>query len=206
MDIITIFVLYFAGFAVIHSVLATDYIKKIAERLFGKSFRFYRIIYTFLSIITFAPALIVWFNYSSETPVLYTLPEWIQPVSFLIRVAGLGLFVYASFQTDLREFIGIRHMQGSVRENKPVLITNGAYGVVRHPLYTGGIMVLFGKMGMTLLDITAVSLISVYLIIGAYIEEKRLLSVFGNEYKQYMAKVSMFIPVKLVVKILFGKK
>ena len=206
MDIVSVFVLYFAGFAVIHSILATDYIKNRIEGLFGKSFRFYRIIYTFLSFITFAPALIVWFKYSSETPVLYTLPGEIQPFILLIRVAGVGLFVYASFQTDLREFVGIKQVQGQVRENRPVLITNGAYGVVRHPLYTGGIMVLFGKMGMTLLDMTAISLISVYLIIGAYIEEKRLLSVFGDEYKQYMAEVSMFIPVKRIVKMLFGKK
>ena len=204
MDITIIFVLYFAGFAVVHSILATNFIKKIAEKLLGKGFRFYRIIYTFLSFITFAPALIVWFNNSSQTLVIYTLPEWMLPFSYLIRGAGLGLFVYAAFQTDLREFIGIKQVQDG--ENKPILITNGAYGIVRHPLYTGGIMVLFGKMGMTMLDLTAVSLISIYLIVGAYIEEKRLLSVFGDEYKQYMAKVSMFIPVKKVAKMLFAKK
>ena len=204
MDKTAIFILYFAGFAVVHSILATDFIKSKAKKLLGKRFRFYRIIYTFLSFITFAPALIMWFNYSSQTSVLYTLPERMLSVTFLIRGAGLGLFVYAAFQTDLREFIGIKQVQDG--ENKPILITNGAYGIVRHPLYTGGIMVLFGKMGMTVLDLTAVSLISVYLIIGAYIEEKRLLSVFGDEYKQYMAKVSMFIPVKKVTKILFEKK
>lgn len=206
MDIVLVFILYFAGFTVVHSIFATDYIKKIAEKLLGKGFRFYRIIYTFLSFITFAPALIVWFNYSSQTPVIYTLPEWMLPFSYLILATGLGLFVYALFQTDLREFIGIKQVQDSVGENKPVLITNGAYGFVRHPLYTGGIIVLFGKMGMTMLDLTAVSLISVYLIIGAFIEEKRLLSVFGDEYKQYMQEVSMFIPLKLIEKMLFGKK
>lgn len=201
MDIIVIFVLYFTGFAIIHSILATDYIKNRVKRLVGNSLRFYRIIYTFLSFITFAPPLIVWLYYSSKTPVLYTLPDWMLPGLLFIRIAGLGLFVYALFQTDLREFIGIKQMQDS-SGHKPVLITNGAYGVVRHPLYTGGIMVLFAKMGMTMLDMAAISLISAYLIIGAYIEEKRLLSIFGDEYKQYMAKVSMFIPVKRVGKLL----
>lgn len=204
MDIIAIFVLYFTGFAIIHSILATDYIKNRVKRLVGNSLRFYRIIYTFLSFITFSPSLIVWLYYSSKTPVLYTLPEWMLPVLLFIRIAGLGLFVYALFQTDLRELIGIKQMQDS-SGHKPVLITNGAYGVVRHPLYAGGIMVLFAKMGMTMLDMVAISLISAYLIIGAYIEEKRLRSVFGDEYKQYMAKVSMFIPMKRVVKLLSKK-
>ena len=59
---------------------------------------------------------------------------------------------------------------------------------------------------MTLLDITAVLLVSVYLIIGAFIEEGRLLRVFGKEYEKYMHEVSMFIPVKYVVKVLSGKR
>jgi protein-S-isoprenylcysteine O-methyltransferase Ste14 len=108
--------------------------------------------------------------------------------------------VYAVFQTGLLDFVGIKP------KNVNVLITKGAYALVRHPLYTGGIMVLAAKMEMTLLDITAVLLVSVYLIAGAFIEEGRLLRLFGKEYEKYSDEVSMFIPVKYAAKMLSGKR
>ena len=56
------------------------------------------------------------------------------------------------------------------------------------------------KMRMAQIDLLATLLISGYFVIGAFIEEKRLLSVFGEEYRQYKKQVSMFIPMKWVFK------
>ena len=56
-------------------------------------------------------------------------------------------------------------------------------------------------MEMSQLDLIAVLLVSIYLIIGAFIEERRLLSVFGEEYRKYQQQVSMFIPVKWVIRM-----
>jgi protein-S-isoprenylcysteine O-methyltransferase Ste14 len=80
------------------------------------------------------------------------------------------------------------------------LITRGPYAIVRHPLYLAGILVLITNMKMTQIDLLAVLLISGYCVIGAFIEEKRLLSVYGNEFMKYKERVSMFIPVKWFVK------
>ncbi|MCX9013825.1 MAG: isoprenylcysteine carboxylmethyltransferase family protein [Candidatus Methanoperedens sp.] len=200
MNIVLVFVLYFAGFALIHSILATDYIKNKVRITMGEGFRFYRLVYSFLSVLTFAPAFYIWIRYAASTPLVYSIPQWLFPVIVLIRLAGAGLFVYAVFQTGLLDFVGIKP------KNVNVLITKGAYALVRHPLYTGGIMVLAAKMEMTLLDITAVLLVSVYLIAGAFIEEGRLLRLFGKEYEKYSDEVSMFIPVKYAAKMLSGKR
>jgi protein-S-isoprenylcysteine O-methyltransferase Ste14 len=196
MNIILNFVLYFLIFAIIHSALATDYIKNKAQKLLGEKYRFYRIIYTLISIPTFAPAFIVWIKYSGSTPLVYSIPQWAYPLIILTRVVALGIFAYASYQTDILVFIGLKP-----NHEKTILITNGAYGIVRHPLYASGILLLVTKMEMSRLDLIAVMFVSVYLIIGAYIEERRLLSVFGDDYRKYRKQVSMFIPVKLVRKL-----
>ncbi len=198
MNEIIAFILYFLFFAVIHSALATDYIKKRAERLLGDNFRFYRLLYTILSFFTMAPVFLTWATYSNSTQLVYSVLQWLFPFVILIRLLAMGLLVYAVLQTDVLDFTGIRQIQG---RNKNELITKGAYGIVRHPLYSGSIILLFTKMQMTQLDLIAIVLISIYFIIGAYIEERRLLEVFGEEYRNYQKQVSMFIPVKWVRKL-----
>lgn len=200
MDIVTVFVLYFGGFALIHSILATDYIKGKAEKIFRERFPFYRILYSILSVITFAPAFYIWIKYAGSTSLVYSIPQWLYPLVIFIRLAGIGLLVYAFVQTGILEFMGIRQLVEKPAVSGNVLVTKRAYGMVRHPIYTGGILVLFTKIDMTILDFTAVVLISVYLIVGAFIEEKRLLREFGGNYRLYQQQVSMFIPIKWILK------
>lgn len=194
MDNIIKFFLYFIFFAVTHSLLATDHVKNKAEKLLGKAFRYYRLLYSLISIPLFAPALMVWITYSNSTPVIYAIPQNLYPVVVLVRLGAIGMFGYALLQINVLEFIGIK------RQKKKVLVTRGAYAKVRHPLYTAGILLLVTQMQMTLLDLTAVLLITGYLLIGAFIEERRLLSTFGDEYRKYQEEVSMFIPVKWFMK------
>ena len=189
MNVIINFVLYFLLFAVVHSFLATDFIKNKAEKQL--KFRYYRIIYNMLSIITFAPVFLLWITYSASSPQVYSISGWIYPFIILIRIVAIGLFIYAGMQIDILEFIGLRQNKG-----KSELIKKGAYGIVRHPLYTGGIIILFTKLKMNLLDLVAILIISIYCIVGAYIEERRLLAAFGEDYRKYQKKVSMFVPVK----------
>jgi protein-S-isoprenylcysteine O-methyltransferase Ste14 len=198
MDVLITFVLYFLIFAAIHSLLATDYIKNKAERLLKEKFRFYRLLYTIISFPTFAPAFLVWLKYSALTPLVYRIPDWLSPFFLLVRLPGIGLFLYAVFQTDILEFVGIKPTR---KEMESKLITGGAYGIVRHPMYTGGIAALFTKMEMSQLELTASSLVSIYFVVGAIIEEKRLVLTFGDEYRRYKQQVSMLVPVKWIMRV-----
>jgi len=190
MNYIIEFVLYFLFFAIIHSILAMDYTKNIAGKLMGKGFRYYRMIYSLISIPLLAPAFMVWMTFSKSTPVVYMMPHDLYPVVILVRLVALGVFGYAILQIDLLEFSGIKP------EKKKVILTGGAYGIVRHPFYTAGILLLIAQMEMTVLDMIAVLLVTGYFVVGAFIEERRLLSVFGDEYRKYQKQVPMFIPVK----------
>jgi protein-S-isoprenylcysteine O-methyltransferase Ste14 len=188
------FTLFFLFFAVFHSILAMEHAKNKAEKLMGKGYRYYRLIYTVISFPLIIPAYLVWATYSKSSPLVYAIPDNLYPLVILVRLCSLGLFGYAALQTDVLEFIGIK------REKKKSLITRGPYAIVRHPLYLAGILVLITNMKMTQIDLLAVLLISGYCVIGAFIEEKRLISVYGEEFRKYKQQVSMFIPVKWFVK------
>src|SRR5450759_3866811 len=194
MNILFTFTLYFLFFAVFHSILAMDHAKNKAEKLMGKGYRYYRLICSIISFPLIIPAFWVWASSSKSSPLVYAIPDNLYPLVILVRLCAIGLFGYAALQTDVLEFIGIK------REKKKSLITRGSYAIVRHPLYLAGILILITNMRMTQIDLLATLLISGYFVTGAFIEEKRLLSVFGEEYRQYKQQVSMFIPVKWFVK------
>ncbi len=194
MSIIINFVLYFLFFAIMHSVLAMDRTKERAKKLIGKRYRYYRLIYTMISIILLLPVLIVWLRYSSSTPVVYQVPAVLYPFIIMIRLAAIGMFGYAVLQKDILEFIGLK------REKKKTLTTEGAYRIVRHPLYTAGILLLTTNMRMNMLDLTMTLLVTGYFLIGAFIEEKRLIGIFGEEYRNYQRHVSMIFPAKWLLK------
>jgi len=193
MNILVTFTLYFLFFALFHSILAMDHAKNKAEKFMGKGYRYYRLIYSVISIPLFFPAFWLWASSSKSSPLVYAIPDNLYPLVILVRLCALGLFGYAALQTDVLEFIGIK------REKEKALITRGSYAIVRHPLYLSGILILITNMRMTQLDLLATLLISGYFVIGAFIEEKRLISVFGEKYRNYKQQVSMFIPVKWFV-------
>ena len=72
---------------------------------------------------------------------------------------------------------------------------SGILEITRHPWYLAGLLVLWAR------DVDSVSLVvniifSLYLIIGAKIEEKKLVREFGEAYVEYQSPVSMLVPWK----------
>lgn len=90
---------------------------------------------------------------------------------------------------------GWREIYHASREGR--LATDGIYGVVRHPQYTGIFIVIFGE-GIVHWP-TIVSVVLFPVIVGAYIllarkEEGKMVAQFGDRYREYQRRVPMFIP------------
>jgi len=82
---------------------------------------------------------------------------------------------------------------------KGKLVTTGAYGIVRNPVYSSA--TFFILPAVTLITLTwTYCVVSIFLYIGVMIfigkEEKQLTMVFGKEYEEYTAKVHRLIPFK----------
>jgi protein-S-isoprenylcysteine O-methyltransferase Ste14 len=75
-----------------------------------------------------------------------------------------------------------------------VLVTDGWYAYVRHPLYLGTLILFWLVPEMTVNRLAIIAALSIYLVVGAYFEERKLLKDFGEAYAEYKAKTPMLIP------------
>ena len=123
----------------------------------------------------------------TQFPQFAALPEgfrWIQVIGYILLIPGLVLWGAAVIQL-LTGF------------PKGKLVTTGAYGVVRNPIYSS--VTFFILPAVTLLTYTWVYLVvSAFLYAGVMIfigpEEKQLTIAFGKEYEDYLARVDRLIP------------
>jgi protein-S-isoprenylcysteine O-methyltransferase Ste14 len=82
-------------------------------------------------------------------------------------------------------------------ENTTKLVTKGLYKYIRHPMYAA---LLFLAWGIFLKDINIVSIIIIIIVtiavfITCKIEEGEMIRKFGDEYKEYMQKTRLWIPL-----------
>eukprot|EP01136_Pigoraptor_vietnamica_P014657 Opistho-1_new@57053 len=114
----------------------------------------------------------------------------------LMMGSGIFLSFSALKQYDLSEFLGTDVLKDSNKKKQPLLIKDELSSIVRHPLYLGILIFLwgaFGFFGTSLHLVTAISL-TFYIRIGIHFEEKRLVKEFGKQYEKYQKEVPMLIP------------
>jgi len=140
-------------------------------------------------ILFILPSLIAAILVHIYLPRIAALPEefhFIKPLGYFYLVLGLILWGAAVLQL-LTGF------------TKGKLITTGAYGVVRNPIYSSVTFLLLPAV--SLLTLTWVYIIvSFFLYAGVMIfikkEEMQLSQAFGKEYEKYKAKVDRMIPFR----------
>ncbi len=176
-----------------HSLTATRRVKAWVVATLGPGpARLYRLVYNLLGGITFVPILAL--AAIQPGPRLYLIPA---PGSWLMIAAqalGAGIVALGLLQTDVWHFLGLRQMVEPERQGSPRLVTTGLYRVVRHPLYTGGLLFLWATPVMTTTLLALVAGVSAYLVVGSVFEEKRLLAEFGDEYAAYCRRVPRLLP------------
>ena len=175
----------------IHSLLASLAFKSFVTVLLGKSLmRGYRLFYNAFSFFSFLP--ILYLAATLPNAPFYSVPA---PISYLMVLGqgiGMLLLVVGVLQTDTLSFVGLRQL---FEEEKPsALVTRGLYRLVRHPLYTAGLLVLWLSPHVTINSFTMYAGATVYILIGAYFEERKLLREFGVAYAEYKSKTPMLIP------------
>jgi protein-S-isoprenylcysteine O-methyltransferase Ste14 len=186
--LIILWIIYFT----IHSVFASKAIKDLFNRHFPRLKRYYRIIYVSFASLGLPPI----FMYQSTLPQLnFYRPDTL--VIFLgLSLASIGLIIIKeSFAYyDTKEFLGLRQLKDNFREQD--FVRQGILRRVRHPLYSGTILILTGYLIVTptIINLITVTCMTLYFIIGSRFEEKRMIKSFGEEYIRYKQEVPPFIP------------
>ncbi|MFN1219545.1 methyltransferase family protein [Chryseobacterium kwangjuense] len=111
----------------------------------------------------------------------------------LVSLAGLGIRIYTVGHTP-KNTSGRNTAEGQVADT---LNTTGIYSIVRHPLYLGNFFMWLGPALLTESLWFIISFILFYWIYYErimYAEEQFLERKFGSIYKEWAAKVPVFIP------------
>ena len=108
----------------------------------------------------------------------------------------LGAFV-ATFMIDHFELFGL-HQGYRVLKNIPDPVTGFQiryfYNYVRHPIQAGTIIGLWATPSMGYGHLLLSAGMTAYILIGLYFEEKDLVRVFGEKYKEYRQTTPILIP------------
>jgi protein-S-isoprenylcysteine O-methyltransferase Ste14 len=179
------FALAFAAFALLHSLTAATGFKKRVKPYFGDR---YRLAYTVFSILILAPAFYLYVKYSPGSPLLFVAPPMLHVPILVLRVLTIAAIFSSIYQQGLLSFVGLKTGEASG------LVTTGPYGLVRHPIYFFGILFIWLNPVFTAMDLLAALLATAYFVVGAWHEDRRLLTEFGDEYEDYRKKVPMLVP------------
>jgi methanethiol S-methyltransferase len=177
---------------VVHSLTASRGAKEWVRQNLGKSgMRYYRFAYNVFSIISFMP--ILWLMVALPDRVLYQIPApWVY-LSLAGQFLAVVILVVGVLQTGPLSFIGLRQLfEGE--EPSSQLVTRGLYRWVRHPLYTAGLLFIWLTPVMTQNTLVVMIAATVYIIVGAFFEERKLEREFGAAYSDYKASTPMLIP------------
>jgi protein-S-isoprenylcysteine O-methyltransferase Ste14 len=176
---------------VLHSLLASFKVKELVRRLLGETlYRFYRLGYNFFAGISFLFILVLAVNTPDHR--LYTAALPWSVLMVLVQILSVVVLVIGIRQTDAWELIGLRQLAKDVPPAR--LTTGGLYRHVRHPLYTAGMVFIWLMPVMTVNILVINAALTIYTIVGALLEERKLSIEFGQEYAAYAADTPMFIP------------
>jgi protein-S-isoprenylcysteine O-methyltransferase Ste14 len=190
---VIILIIFFAAYAILHSVLAGLAVKNWAQRVFGPGVeRWYRLGYNIIAVITLLPLfpLLVWL----PTQTLYVAPapwRWLMVGGQLLALVALTATL---LQTGLFHFLGLAQLVAGRPDESGALNVNGFYSWVRHPLYLFSLLFLWLTPVMTINLLTTYLLFTLYFYVGSFFEERRLLGEFGSAYRDYQQRVPRLIP------------
>lgn len=116
---------------------------------------------------------------------MFRVEGWGAWIFAIVQLTGVWLIAQSARAIDPLELAGIRNSKTTDVE----LQTSGVYGIVRHPLYFGWLLCVFGAAHMTGDRLTFAVLTTTYLVIAMPWEERALEREFGQRYRLYKQAV-----------------
>ena len=171
--------LVFAAFAAHHSAFARGNVKAILARIFPE--HLVRSLYVWTASGLFILAIALWQPVGGD---LYRATGVRSFLHALVQLSGVWLVARSVGAIDPLELAGIRH--GGKRD---ALQVGGVYRLVRHPLYLGWMLMVFGAAHMTGDRLVFAAITSVYLVVAIPWEERGLERAFGDDYVRYRSRV-----------------
>jgi protein-S-isoprenylcysteine O-methyltransferase Ste14 len=185
--------LLLALFAAQHSVMARPAFKQVWTRIVPKQAeRSTYVLFTALAL-----GLVFWQWRPLSDTVWDVRTPILRGLLWGVYACGWGIVLISTFFFDHFELFGLRQAFSS-RTDSPdhpgQLKTVGFYRFVRHPLMTGFLIAFWATPTMSVGHLYFAAVSTAYMLIAVQIEERDLLKVFGDEYRDYQKRVGAIIP------------
>jgi methanethiol S-methyltransferase len=188
-------VLLWIGYCALHSYLISIRVTDFMARILKDYYAFYRLFYIIFSLLLLIQLINFTNQFSTRTVITYTYPFTL--VRQALMWGSLFMFFWAFFfDYDSLSFFGIRQIMnfGKTKTNAAIeLKRKGLLGLTRHPMYLALIIYLWCQT-FRVMDIAINTVLTLYVIIGTLLEEKKLVLEFGETYVKYQKEVPMLIP------------
>jgi methanethiol S-methyltransferase len=182
-----------ALFAVQHSIMARAGFKRWLTRLVPASAE--RSTYVLASNICLIALLAAWYPITQDV--------WrvtVQPWRILLTVTGLvgwAIVLLSTLLIDHFDLFGLRQVFARLRGRQLAehpFTTPLFYRAVRHPLYLGFLIAFWMTPRMTLGHLLFATIMTGYILVAVRFEERDLIRLFGEQYRDYRRRVPMLIP------------
>lgn len=193
----------------LHSVLIAHAVSRRIQAALGEYQFHFRLLYNLVAVLTLAVMMAATATLRGEIVFSWSGP-WLA-VRLIMIGLSLWLFRDGAKQYDLGYMLGVRQIRQ--RRQQALLSADahfsrkGSLGVVRHPWYLGSLLFLWSILSAYhQSSVVAAAVLTMYLIVGAWLEERKLVVEYGEKYRSYQQEVSMLIPVKWLKKKLTGSR
>ncbi|MEG3640393.1 hypothetical protein [Magnetococcus sp. PR-3] len=183
-------------FGVIHSGMSDARFKTAWCRKLGAKQGFERFIFNGVAVVTTLGLFVHAYTMLSHTP-LFNPQGWLKYTLMGVQLLAIGGMMWAFKAYDMARFVGLFQVR-QARAKQPVEVEPLRIGPmhrwVRHPIYTTALIYLWCQP-QNYATLVLHGCATLYLIIGALLEERRLLALYGAPYHCYQQAVPMLIPL-----------
>ena len=172
-------VILFTVFAMHHSVMARPGAQRWLTRIVQPDLM--RTVYVWIASLLFAALCLAWQRVGGGAWELTGAPALLLR---MVQAAGLVVVATAVRRIRIGEMAGL-----TPPDPDEELQRGGPYGVVRHPIYLGWVLIFCTEPHMTMDRLLFAVLSTVYLLVAVPFEEAGLLRQFGDAYRDYRRTV-----------------
>lgn len=185
---------YWIAYFALHSALASLAVKRRVAADCPNLMPYYRLTFNILALLLILP--ILWLTYHEPEVMLWRwqgITAWLANGLVLAAIFGFWLSLKSY---DMQEFLGLRQLQFHVRkvEDQEHFHLSPFHRFVRHPWYFFGLILIWTR-DMSVSTLLSSVFITLYFIVGSWLEEKKLLVYHGDTYRRYIACVSGLLPL-----------